>query len=286
MENLNYSGVGTFSNLNSTNLDSTNINSSGISTIAILESNQITNSQNILTNSIYSNSGVVTTLSGNELTYNASQLNQISGTNLNYSGVGTIATIDSNQATVVDLEVTNLEADNINSTGISTLNNVEVTDLITGTITGTSGIITSLSGESLEFSNANIGNVKIGIGYTDLHVDGNAQVTGILTVGTGSVTIDGINNQVVGVETFNSNTGIITTLSGTDLTYANTTLDALNFTGINTSTSIENLVNIQASNSAFSTLIQSNFTSISRNSWSGITTTRRWTVRFQYCWFI
>lgn len=66
------------------------------------------------------------------------------------------------------------------------------------------------------------GNVTItGIGTTALLVDGNARVTGILTVGTGSVTINGTNNTI--------NVGSGLTLSS-DGVVANT-VTATNFVG-------------------------------------------------------
>ena len=60
------------------------------------------------------------------------------------------------------------------------------------------------SGDSLDLTGTNIanagiitaGNVVIGAATTDLLVNGNARVTGILTVGTGSLTLDGPNNLV------------------------------------------------------------------------------------------
>ncbi len=45
-------------------------------------------------------------------------------------------------------------------------------------------------------ANTGIGTVQIGIGNTTLLVDGSARVTGILTVGRSSVTIDGINDRI------------------------------------------------------------------------------------------
>ena len=38
--------------------------------------------------------------------------------------------------------------------------------------------------------------VKVGVGTTSLIVEGDARITGILTIGTSSVTIDGVNNQI------------------------------------------------------------------------------------------
>ena len=60
------------------------------------------------------------------------------------------------------------------------------------------------SGDQLDLSGNNIanagiitaGNVTIGAATTDLIVNGDARVTGILTVGTGSLTLDGPNNLV------------------------------------------------------------------------------------------
>jgi glutamate synthase domain-containing protein 3 len=48
-----------------------------------------------------------------------------------------------------------------------------------------------------------------GTGSTSLYVEGNARITGILTVGTGSITIDGVNNTITGVTQSNvSNTNV------------------------------------------------------------------------------
>ena len=60
-------------------------------------------------------------------------------------------------------------------------------------------------------SSNGIGTVTIGIGNTALLVEGNARVTGILTIGTASITFDGITNRInVGTGlTLDGNTGII-----------------------------------------------------------------------------
>jgi len=49
-----------------------------------------------------------------------------------------------------------------------------------------------------------LGNVVVGGATTDLVVNGNARVTGILTVGTASVTLNGNNGVVSGINTINS----------------------------------------------------------------------------------
>ena len=51
--------------------------------------------------------------------------------------------------------------------------------------------------------------VKVGVGTTSLIVEGDARITGILTIGTSSVTIDGVNNTItVGTGVTISSTGI------------------------------------------------------------------------------
>lgn len=68
----------------------------------------------------------------------------------------------------------------------------------------------NVSGVSTFFA-AGIGTVIIGVGTTALLVQGNARITGILTIGQSSLTLDGNNNQILvgaGV-TIYGNTGII-----------------------------------------------------------------------------
>ena len=62
----------------------------------------------------------------------------------------------------------------------------------TGGIIVTAGVST--------FSGNGVGDVTIGAGNTSLLVDGDARVTGILTVGSGSVTIDPTKKEITGVD--------------------------------------------------------------------------------------
>ena len=66
--------------------------------------------------------------------------------------------------------------------------------------------------------NVVIGTATIGVGAagTSLLVQGNARITGILTIGTSSITLDGTNNTISGVSSFigNSNISGIITASG------------------------------------------------------------------------
>ena len=75
------------------------------------------------------------------------------------------------------------------------------------------GIITA--GRAVFGSSTGIGTVSIGIGTTALLVDGDARITGILTIGRSSVTIDGSTNKIVvgsGI-TIDGSTGIISAKS-------------------------------------------------------------------------
>jgi len=83
------------------------------------------------------------------------------------------------------------------------------------------------------------GNVKIGVGGTDLLVEGDARVTGILTVGQGSITLDGNNDSIsVGsggtalTLTDSGNLGIGTTNATakiTSATYSDNNLELLRY---------------------------------------------------------
>jgi hypothetical protein len=79
-----------------------------------------------------------------------------------------------------------------------------------------------------------LGNVVIGSGSTDLIVEGDARVTGILTIGTSSITLDGIVNQInvgVGVTLHHIN-GV--QVGGNTLHTTGATLNHINVSGIST----------------------------------------------------
>ena len=137
------------------------------------------------------------------------------------SGVGTIATLYSTTSDIDVASVDYLSGINLNYTGISTL-----------------------------------GNVVIGSGSTDLIVSGDARVTGILTVGPTSVTINGVNSSISGVQQYNGTninvSGIITatTIDGTLSGTATSTTNIPNLSGdifsANTVTSISPNVIVDA----------------------------------------
>ena len=103
-------------------------------------------------------------------------------------------------------------------TGITAGDNISVSGS-TGNVTITGLANTSdvrantlvVSGITTLGSSNGIGTVTIGIGTTALFVEGNARVTGILTVGTASITIDGTNNKI------KCGSGVTIDSSGVDL---------------------------------------------------------------------
>ena len=121
----------------------------------------------------------------------------------------------------------------------------------------TVGVITasSIVATTGTFSVAGVGTIRIGIGTTALLVDGNARVTGILTVGSSSITLDGNSNQVnvgtgvtlhhtngvqVGSNTFHSSGLTLNTLNvGTNGTSVTTTSNG--HIGIGTTTPINKI---------------------------------------------
>ena len=106
-------------------------------------------------------------------------------------GVGTDAFwIDAAPFNVDLSQLDSLSLINLTVSNNTNLNNLNVTGITT-------------------FTNAS-GTVKIGIGTTALLVEGNARVTGILTVGSSSITLNGITNNInVGTGLTLSSSGII-----------------------------------------------------------------------------
>jgi len=142
------------------------------------------------------------------------------------------------------------DATNLDFTGRAGVTTFTSVAIHNGTINNTTiGIGTSANGN---FTNVNIVDGQVGSALTvgaattfkeDLVVNGNARVTGILTVGTGTIQIDGDNSTISGVDggTFTDVTatttdtqslravaGVVTTLTSTNATIAdlNVTADA------------------------------------------------------------
>ena len=105
-------------------------------------------------------------ITGTAATFN----NQVNILNVSVSGASTVTgdlTVGGDLNVTGDLSYDEVTGRNINITGISTFG-----------------------------SSSGVGTVHIGVGTTALLVDGDARITGILTVGSSSITIDGINNTI------------------------------------------------------------------------------------------
>ncbi len=156
----------------------------------------------------------------------------------------------------VDAAPFNINLSQLDDLQVNSLVVVNHTDLNTLDVSGIS-----------TFTNT-AGAVKIGVGTTALLVEGNARITGILTVGTGSITLDGSNDQItigagltinsggISVSGFNGNitgtAGTITTLSSTNGTITNLSSNAVNVSGVATATTFvgsgASLTSLNASN--------------------------------------
>jgi len=123
---------------------------------------------------IYGNSGIVSAVSfyGD-------------GSNLTGAGSGLEAASGSQRVVVTSLT---------SGTMTSAATDADLTfDAGTNTLNVGGGI--NVSGIST-FNVSGVGTVTVGVGTTALLVDGNARVTGILTVGSTSITFDGTNNRI------------------------------------------------------------------------------------------
>jgi hypothetical protein len=238
--NLNYTGVGTITRLNSTNATLTNINSTGISTLGITSATNLT-TQNI------NNSGITTTNSLNigatQVISSARQLQNIASLDAT-----TTATIESAIAnapnTFADLNVTgistlgvtsvtNLTAQQLNVSGLSTFSN---TLRVIPTSTGIAGIFSGTTSEDmvritqLGTGNAFVvedstnpdatpfvvrGDGSVGIGTTNptstLTVQGNGLIVGVLTATSFSGNASSATYATnAGIATYATSSGIAT----------------------------------------------------------------------------
>ena len=120
---------------------------------------------------------------------------------------GASSTIANLLGTVLNYD--NIRGNNQNITGFSTLTQVSATGIVGTSVTATNLIATNLrvSGITTLGSSNGIGTVTIGTGITALLVDGNARITGILSVGQGTITIDGFTNTISGISSVTDATG-------------------------------------------------------------------------------
>ena len=118
-------------------------------------------------------------------------------TNLNV-GVVTAVSITAQSVTSTD----SYDFTNLNITGIATVGeSISIGSTLVGVTTiNSSGIHSPLGISTLS-------NVVIGGATTEMVVTGDLRVTGIITTGTGTITIDGTNNRI-GIGTQNPETGL------------------------------------------------------------------------------
>ena len=120
---------------------------------------------------------------------------------------------------------------NLSVGGTITKEDIKNLDSI-GIITARSGIDVLSNGVNVSGASTistGIGTVHVGYGNTTLLVDGDARITGILTIGTASVTIDGNNNTV--------SVGIVTITNSEVILGNNVTINA-SATGINSAPNV------------------------------------------------
>ena len=160
---------------------------------------------------------------------------------------------------------TKIAAAGIGSTGTITLENVVVTGSVNASsITGAASTA-NIKTDSLVVSGVStLGNTIVGGGTTQLIVNGNACITGILTIGTSSVTLDGTNNKItVGSATTLDSTGFVG--SGANLTAINAsnlgsgTIPDARFPATLPAVSGANLTTLNASNLGSGTIPDARF---------------------------
>jgi len=159
----------------------------------------------------------------------------LTGRNLNYSGISTLNQTIINSGNISSITASRLDMSN---SGIATVDALNVNV----------GVITNLSGTNLNYSGiSTLSNVTIG-DSTDLLVDGNARITGVLTIGQSSVTINGNTSSVQGVSTIYANSGVVTSIVGSESSYENVSVGStLTFVGVNSFTELDNSVSFKLS---------------------------------------
>lgn len=201
---VGYSSEISYPQANFTNVDAVNIDVTGITTSVNLD---VTNGTiDYLIASQANISGTTTSLT---LDVTNGTIDYFTSSQTNVLGI----------ATALNLDVTNGSVDYLNSTqsnvsGTTTSLNLDVTngtvDYLTATQVNVSGVVTAttfdgnvtgdvtgnLSGNVNSSGVSTFSNVVVGGATTDLVVVGDARITGILTIGTSSITLNGIDNTI------------------------------------------------------------------------------------------
>ena len=162
----------------------------------------------------YSNTGIVTTLSG---------------TSFNYTGVNTATTLFSttanlNRGNVVTGVVTTLSGTSFNYTGVNTATTLFSTTANATTGNIVTGVVTTLSGTSFNYTGVNTATTLFS---TTANLNRGNVVTGVVTTLSGtSFNYTGVNtattlfSTTANATTGNIVTGIVTNLSGTNASYS------------------------------------------------------------------
>ncbi len=179
-----------------------------------------------VTNEAKINAGIITNANITTATVNTLNVN---------SGIATYLGITTAVATAFNINTAYINSGIITSANASSLigQNVNIVNGNVDNLNATLGFVTHLSATNINVSGiSTLGNVRIGTGNTSLVVTGNARITGILTIGSSSVTINGNNNNVSGVNSITGNVGVFTNVQ---------------VSGINTFTSLRNNVTFKTS---------------------------------------
>tara|TARA_R100000027_G_scaffold61300_1_gene52560 strand:+ start:262 stop:4761 length:4500 start_codon:yes stop_codon:yes gene_type:complete len=127
-------------------------------------------------------------------------------------GINTSSAVSGNSLYVVgDVEFTG----NLSVGGTITKEDIKNLDSI-GIITARSGITVTSNGlnvSGVSTISTGVGTVHIGVGQTTLLVDGDARVTGILTVGRGSITLDPSKKTLTGIDDILVGSGVSLSLA-------------------------------------------------------------------------
>jgi hypothetical protein len=237
------SGVATEFNISTGLVDNLSINS-GVATIVGVTSLLYANS-GIITEAgigsafvtdLYANSGIITNIgitSGTADTlYIREGIATALGINSSFTDLSFI-----NSGIITTAGISSGRVDNLYAS-VGVITNVAISTAGISTLYASVGLITNFTAGSIDANSAQIDNVSIGIGNTDLIVNGDARITGILTIGSSSVTIDGLNSNISGVSSITGTVGVFTDVQ---------------IAGINTFNNLRKNVTLRASDAGIAT---------------------------------
>ena len=217
----------------------------GVSTLGVYSSYAVTGTNipanayvlsvgtsSITLNSPALNAGIQTTsFTFTDGTTGLSTIPNLIGSNIQYTGISTFA-----QALIASGNISSVTSSNLDMTnaGVASIATLKVQ----------TGIITNLTGTNVKYTGiSTFGNVVIGGATTDLIVTGNARITGVLTIGTASITLDPENSNISGLNSIRSSSGYVTNFYSNQVGINST----LNFIGVNSNTGLNQTVTFNLS---------------------------------------